>query len=982
MKRIHVVLILLVLVVVATAWWAMNRIPVRTEAAWLQRIDLAMQQQELEVAASQGEFALQQFPRSVELRWLISRVHYQANQLEEALATLLPVVEEPGPKQSQILFATGELEIKLGHSDDAERHLRQLIAIEPQQKLAWQRLAYLLTVEGRGQEAVPWRMKSLQVGDFTLTDLLFLGNPEAIAQMSELDQFRNNNPGHPTVLFSEALVAIRENEVATARQLLEKAVSQDPDLAVAQAWLGTLLLELPDSQPFVNWYAAMPTELQTDAAVWVVRGLWSLNQDQPKAAARCFWEALKQNPNHQVACYQLAISLTRVGQEELAGRIKERARRLQELELLLSRLDTTGSDVGMLAEVGLLTEQLGRLWESYGWHSLVLARQSDADTSRAALDRLRPELKTGAGQVVAKLDPSRMMDLGEYPLPDMTRGTSSAGGGQEKPAVAEIIFADIASEVGIEFQYFNSDDPSTEGRRMFEFTGGGVAVLDYDGDLWPDVYLTQGCLWPAVADRQQYRDRLFRNLGNGRFQDVTAESGLGDHRFSQGVQVGDYNNDGFPDIYLGNVGENRLYHNNGDGTFEDVTEAAGVSGARWTTSCLVADLNQDGLADLYEVNYLSGKNVFDLICSQAGGKARSCSPTEFDAQQDRLWLNLGNGRFEDATKRMGIMAANGKGLGIVAADFDGSGRLSMFVANDMTANFYYTRGSQAGAAERFTEEAVVRGLAYDRAGKAQACMGVAVQDYNQDGLADLFVTNFYKESNTLYVQQSGGLFRDGTRQASLRQSSFNLLGFGTQFLDAQLDGQPDLVVANGHIDDFTYQGIPFQMQPQFLVNVNGKYRETGNPAGPYFQRKLLGRGLACGDLNRDGKPDFVVSHLDAPVAVLENRTAQTGNFLAIELRGTRLQRDAIGATVTVVTATDPPRTWVRQLTAGDGYQASNQRHLLMGLGNAQGVQQLEVRWPSGQVDRYLEPPINQFLMLIEADQRLHLLPGTAASTGR
>ena len=974
MKRIHVVLILLVLVVVATAWWAMNRIPVRTEAAWLQRIDLAMQQQQPEVAASQGEFALQQFPRSVELRWLISRVHYQANQLEEALATLLPVVEEPGPKQSQILFATGELEIKLGHSDDAERHLRQLLAIEPQQKLAWQRMAYLLTVEGRGQEAVPWRMKSLQVGDFTLTDLLFLGNPEAIAQMSELDQFRNSNPGHPTVLFSEALVAIRENELVTARQLLEKAVSQDPDLAVAQAWLGTLLLELPDSQPFVNWYAAMPVELQTDAAVWVVRGLWSLNQDKPKAAARCFWEALKQNPNHQVACYQLAISLTRVGQQELAGRIKERARRLQELELLLSRLDSTGSDTEMLAEVGLLTEQLGRLWESYGWHSLVLARQSDAATSRAALDRLRPELKTGAEQVVAKLDPARMMNLAEYPLPDMDRGTSSASGGQEKPAVAEIVFADIASEVGIEFQYFNSDDPSTEGRRMFEFTGGGVAILDYDGDLWPDVYLTQGCLWPAVTDRQQYRDRLFRNLGNGRFQDVTEESGLGDHRFSQGVQVGDYNNDGFPDIYLGNVGENRLYHNNGDGTFEDVSEAAGLSGARWTTSCLVADLNQDGLADLYEVNYLSGENVFDLICSQAGGKARSCSPTEFDAQQDRLWLNLGNGRFEDATKRMGIMAANGKGLGIVAADFDGSGRLSMFVANDMTANFYYTRGSQADSAQRFTEEAVVRGLAYDRAGKAQACMGVAVQDYNQDGLADLFVTNFYKESNTLYVQQSGGLFRDGTRQASLRQPSFNLLGFGTQFLDAQLDGEPDLVVANGHIDDFTYQGIPFQMQPQFLVNVNGQYRETENPAGPYFKRKLLGRGLACGDLNRDGKPDFVVSHLDAPVAVLENRTAQTGNFLAIELRGTRLQRDAIGTVVKVVTDTTPPRTWVRQLTAGDGYQASNQRHLLMGLGNAQAVQLLEVRWPSGKVDRYLEPPINQFLMLIEGDRELHRLP--------
>ena len=515
---------------------------------------------------------------------------------------------------------------------------------------------------------------------------------------------------------------------------------------------------------------------------------------------------------------------------------------------------------------------------------------------------------------------------------------------------------------------------------MFEFTGGGVAILDYDGDLWPDIYLTQGCLWPVDPAQQQHRDRLFRNLGNGSYQDVTEQSGLGDNRFSQGVQIGDYNNDGYPDIYLANVGENRLYANNGDGTFQDVTEQAGIGGKRWTTSCLVADLNQDGLADLYEVNYLSGDNVFDLICSQAGGKARSCSPTEFDAQQDRLFLNLGNGQFQDATEAMGIVAADGKGLGIVAADFEGAGKLSLFVANDMTANFYFTQATQSPG--RFTEQAVIRGLAYDREGKAQACMGIAVDDYNQDGLVDLFVTNFYKESNTLYVQQAGGLFHDGTRQAALRQPGFNLLGFGTQFLDAQLDGRPDLVVANGHIDDFTYQDIPFQMPPQFLTNRNGTYQETGKEAGPYFQRKLLGRGLAAADLNRDGKADFVVSHLDAPVAVLANTTMQTGNYLAIQLRSGTGQRDAIGATVTLVMGGDKPRKLVRQLTAGDGYQASNQRQFLIGVGSEQQVDQLQVKWPSGRVDNYRDLPVNRQWMLIESDPSPHLLPATSTALER
>jgi tetratricopeptide (TPR) repeat protein len=978
MKRIHLVLLLLAVVAAATAWWWSSRTPVLSEQQWLDRIDTALRADQLEEATEQGAHALDQFPNSSQLRWLVSRAYYQRKELDKALDTLLPVVDHPGPEQARILFAAGELEINLGRSDDAERHLRQHIELDPQQRLAWQRLAYLLTIQGRGQEAVPWRLKSLQTGDFTITDLLFMGNPEAIAVISQLDQFRNNNPQHPTVLFSKALVHIRENQLVTARELLEKAVAQNSQLAVAQAWLGIILLELSDQQPFNAWYRDLPAGVKTTAGLWVVRGLWS--QQQPKAAARCFWEALRQDPNHQVACYQLAIALTRVGQEELAEQIKDRARRLQELELLLSRLNDDKDNLTLLTEAAQLTEQLGRFWESYGWHSMILVRQSNTAESRVALTRLRPLVQAESRQVSLKFDPTQMMDLASYPLPDMDQlveTSSGPAGGLDQSAVS---FKDVAADAGIRFRYFNSDDPSTEGRRMFEFTGGGVAILDYDGDLWPDIYLTQGCLWPADPAQQQHRDRLFRNLGNGSYQDVTEQSGLGDNRFSQGVQIGDYNNDGYPDIYLANVGENRLYANNGDGTFQDVTEQAGIGGKRWTTSCLVADLNQDGLADLYEVNYLSGDNVFDLICSQAGGKARSCSPTEFDAQQDRLFLNLGNGQFQDATEAMGIVAADGKGLGIVAADFEGTGRLSLFVANDMTANFYFTQGTQSPG--RFAEQAVIRGLAYDREGKAQACMGVAVDDYNQDGLVDLFVTNFYKESNTLYVQQAGGLFYDGTRQAALRQPGFNLLGFGTQFLDAQLDGHPDLVVANGHIDDFTYQDIPFQMPPQFLTNRNGTYQETGKEAGPYFQRKLLGRGLAAADLNRDGKADFVVSHLDAPVAVLANTTAQTGNYLAIQLRSGTGQRDAIGATVTLVMGGDKPRKLVRQLTAGDGYQASNQRQFLIGVGSEQQVDQLQVKWPSGRVDNYRGLPVNRQWMLIESDPSPHLLPATSPALER
>lgn len=223
MKRIHLVLLLLVIVAGVTAWWWNHRTPQLSEQQWLGQVTKALQAGQLDEAAEQGAHALDQFPNSSSLRWLISRVYYQRNELDKALGILLPVVDRPGPEQSRILFAAGELEINLGRSDDAERHLRQHIELDPQQRLAWQRLAYLLTIQGRGQEAVPWRLKSLQTGDFTITDLLFMGNPEAIAVVSQLDQFRNNNPQHPTVLFSKALVHIRENQLVAARELLEKA---------------------------------------------------------------------------------------------------------------------------------------------------------------------------------------------------------------------------------------------------------------------------------------------------------------------------------------------------------------------------------------------------------------------------------------------------------------------------------------------------------------------------------------------------------------------------------------------------------------------------------------------------------------------------------------------------------------------------------------------------------------------------------------
>jgi hypothetical protein len=320
----------------------------------------------------------------------------------------------------------------------------------------------------------------------------------------------------------------------------------------------------------------------------------------------------------------------------------------------------------------------------------------------------------------------------------------------------------------------------------------------------------------------------------------------------------------------------------------------------------------------------------------------------FPATDDRLLLNWGDGTFRDVTRAAGITGKNGKGLGIVAADFAASGRLSLFVANDGTPNFFYDNVTSPGEPiPRFAENGVLSGLAFDRAGAFQACMGVAADDATGDGLLELFVTNFYNESNTLYVPEvSGRFYSDQTAEFGLRDGSLRMLGFGTQFIDGDLDGWPDLIITNGHVQEPSKAGIPFAMRAQYYRNLKGTAFEEveAETLGPFFQQLRLGRGLARLDWNRDGRDDAVISHIASPAALLTNQTSPAGHFLALQLRGTNGSRDAIGTIVRVMSG---GRTITRQLTAGDGYQASNQRQLIFGLGPAEKIDQVEIQWLGG-----------------------------------
>jgi len=889
-----------------------------------------------------------------------------------ALKYYLEVPDDGSPAFVAALFGAGEILTHRGQLTNAEMKLRAALSRDPHHALAHYRLAFILGITGRRWESVPHLVELVRTRQYNAEHLLMLGDTERLLNEEQLLQSsRDAVPDDPLPKLGLSRLAVARNDLPGALALLKEVVAAIPAETEAQVRLGMLLLENDRPDEFVQWHARLSPASDEHPEIWVVRGRRALQSSELRVAARCFWEAVLRDPDHRLANYRLGQTLNELHEPDRAAPFLKRAEGLQHLATIMDGLFYDRHDALSMHKAVLLAEPLGRIWESWGWARLALADDPSLAWAAATVRRLEPRLSPDLPRTLPDHNPALQADLSSFPLPNWTsRGAPVVRQTGESPLASRIRFENIAEEAGIRFVYFNSPDSGTTGARLFETTGGGVAAFDFDGDNWPDLYFTQGCRWPEGTHSTEFRDRLFRNLGNGRAADVTDAAGLGDERFSQGVAAGDYNNDGFSDLYVANIGPNRLYRNNGDGTFDDVTRGANVRGNSWTTSCLIADLNGDSWPDIYDVNYCAREQAFSRLCRKEG-LSRSCSPRAFDAAPDQVYLGRGDGTFEDVTESSGIDVPNGYGLGIVAADFEGTGHLNLFIANDETANFYFVNEtlSRRGGKLNYSERGLLSGLAFDADGLAQACMGVAAGDADGNGLIDLFVSNFYNESDTLYLQQPGGLFADMTRQAGLRDPTFGPLGFGTQLLDADLDGLPDLVLTNGHIDDLRAIGQPYEMAPQFFHNVgSGKFVElTGPSLGEFFAGKYLGRGLARLDWNRDGREDFAVSHIAAPAGLVVNRTATDGHFLALQLRGVTGERDAIGATVHVTAA---GRTTMQQLTAGDGYQANNERRLVFGLGGAASVDQVQIRWLNGTEQTFADVPADAEYVLIEGRPEL------------
>jgi enediyne biosynthesis protein E4 len=531
-----------------------------------------------------------------------------------------------------------------------------------------------------------------------------------------------------------------------------------------------------------------------------------------------------------------------------------------------------------------------------------------------------------------------------------TQQNSAKNGATAAPPKATVPgkFVDITSATGVRFQHLASH---TSKKYLLETIGSGVALFDYDNDGRLDIFCVNGA---PIADPTpkgtipqksggKYWNRLFHQKSDSTFEDVTEKSGLQGVGYGMGVAVADYDNDGFEDLYVTAYGGNRLYHNNGDGTFSDVTQKAGVGGSGWSTSAAWIDLDNDGLLDLVVLRYVIW-DFDDIYCGERREGYRAyCHPDYFRPIAPLVFHNDGNGHFSEISQKIGITKP-GKALGIAIADYDRDGRTDLFIANDSVLEFLYHNDG-----DRFSETALMAGVAVDGSGRAFAGMGTEFADYNNDGRPDIFVDDLANQTYALFQNNGDGNFTYATYQTDLARITMLHSGWGVRFLDYDNDGWKDLIIAQGHDLDtiqLSYPQLRYREPLMLLRNDRKRFVDVSAESGSVFQQAWAGRGLASGDLDNDGRVDVVVTTNDGPTYVVRNETASHNHWLTLNLVGHRSNRDAIGAEVKIVT---PQGAQYATVTTAGSYLSSSDKRVHFGLGNESAAESIEIRWPSGIV---------------------------------
>ncbi len=804
----------------------------------------------------------------------------------------------------------------------------------------------------------------------TIQELVRLdtSNPIAIEMVQPMLQTAwRAAPDDDRIWLGWANLATRTGRLEEARKWLDACLRRRPeDPAVWRSRLDWA--RASEHEPEVRRALAhLPPDGVPSTTLLTLRAWFARRALDTAGEQRALEQIVACDPGALVAMESLAESLVRTGQPEKAKQLRARKGELDRiLDWYMVKIFPTDR-LEHATELARAAEALNRRFEARCWWELAAKQPAHAATAKVEIARLdREAISTEAK--CPRLTPAGLLaELSATATPGSHHARADSCGASPR-------FVDDAESVGLRFTFDNGVETL---HQIPETMGGGVGLLDYDNDGWLDVYVVQGGKFPPGPDAPNSGDRLFRNSGNGTFEDVTQRSGISSlpQGYGHGVAVGDIDNDGHPDLFLTRWQSYALIRNRGDGTFEDITDKAGLGGARdWPTSAAFADLDGDGDVDLYVCHYIDWDSKHPRTC---WAKDRSvftfCGPIECPSKPDHLFRNDG-GRFVDISTESGINDRTGEGLGVVANDFDGDGRIDLFVANDHSAKFLFlNRGGL-----RFEEVGHDAGVASCASGVYQASMGVASGDLNGDGLPDLAVTNYYNEYTALYQNLGEGVFCDHSTEYGVALPSRYRLGWGIAFLDFNDDGRLDLVTANGHVDDFG-KDVAHLMRAQLFAGAERGYKlvDVTDRAGPAFQVPLLGRGLAAGDLDNDGRVDLVILPHNQPLAYFHNQT-DGGRSLTLLLEGTSSNRDAVGARVVVESGGRRQFAW---RMGGGSYQSASDPRIHFGLGTANRVDVVEVTWPSGRVDRYAGLQPGRGYRLREGDASAKALPGFGTEVG-
>ncbi|TWU08069.1 FG-GAP-like repeat-containing protein [Stieleria varia] len=843
-----------------------------------------------------------------------------------------------------------------------------LAALEKEpSEIRWRHLAWaLLNRHGRREEA-SWQAEYLcRNGQATDQELLSL--------VSRADSFPPQlaKDADPRKVFADGLGMARWHFT----QLDHRAAIEELDLqwqgefesASACALYGRLLAETQQFEKIPQWFSRCDEEAKKLGDYWVALGTYFFDLREYEASARAFLEAAVRNPTDRVCMQRLNKVFAALDRADDAEQFRYRGIQLsnsqRSSEALLKKPRDLAVRQGLTREV----MELGRPFETLAWTLTMIPRQAAGQRNqvlqqRAALAQNPEALVMASESSLIGVDPKQFgLDGALAKLSDASGALQAAAPVVAREPLAKPRLVNVAHAVGLDFQWYPDKELDVSSIPIHESVGGGIAVVDFDLDGWPDIHLPQGSGEPPSSQCTR-SDVLFRNQ-DARFRDVTEVAGAAGFDYGSGVTAGDVNQDGFADLYVGSLGHNRLLINNGDGTFRDATESLGQVDDRFTSSLAIADINHDGMPDLFESVYIEMEGAFKLPDVGPDGREEQPSPLKHYAQSDRWYESSGEGRFQVHEIDREI-AKPGTSLGLLVTDFDGDGRNDVFVGNDVRPNHFLIQNDEGS----FHNVADLEGVSNGYSGAANGCMGITHGDFNRDGRIDLHITNFSQESANLFMQSPSGGFTDMAARYGIDLVSIPYVGFGTKAIDVDRNGCLDLLVTNGHIFDMRFIGEGFQMPPQFLHGRGDRFDPaTVEDESGYWSGAYLGRSMATTDFNRDGAVDVLIGHLDQPLALLENRTETPGHWIQLELVGVQSERDAIGARVVVSTKRGSFSNWV---SAGDGYFCNDESVIDVGLGQENAIQQLEIVWPSGKRQVFASPQIDRRYLSIENDDRLY-----------